>query len=212
MGAKISGVNMEHGNSAGAYDFDQLDDAMGELEAVVSASGYHGMVCGRMIGGNCVVAADWSDEAMDFIGLAPDTVASAELNALLELPRQVVAELSQQDFGFQLLLPPDTAPLPERAEALGQWCEGFLAGLVLAGQGQQQWDKLPAELVEGFNDLASIAQMGPADEDAERDLMELLEYVRLVVLSAYAELVSEDRTVVAGHATSSLFKGSNKLH
>ncbi len=203
---------MEHGSNVAGYDFDQLDDAMAELEAVVSASGYHGMVCGRMIGGNGVVAAAWPDEAMEFIGLAPGTVASAELNTLLDLPRHVVAELGQQDFGFQLLLPPDTAPLAERAEALGQWCEGFLAGLVLAGQDQQQWDKLPAELVEGFSDLASIAQMGPAEDDAERDLMELLEYVRLVVLSAYAELVSEDRTVVAAHVASSLFTGSNKLH
>ncbi len=203
---------MDNRNDIAQDDFDRVDDAMAELEAVVSTSAYHGMVCGKLIGNHCAIGADWSAQAKEFIGLAPDIDASPELGRLLDLPRQVVTALGRDDFGFQLLLPPDSAPLGERAAALAQWCEGFLAGLALAGQDQQHWDKLPAELLEGFDDLASIAQLATADDDAERDLIELVEYVRLVVLSAFTELVTKDATRVPAHSARALFPGSNKLH
>ncbi len=193
-------------------DFDRIDDAMAELEAVVSASAYHGMVCGKLIGNHGAMGPDWAALVMEFIGLAPDINPGAELSVLLDVPRQVIAALDREDFSFQLLLPSDSEPLAERAAALAQWCEGFLAGLALAGQSQQHWGKLPAELVEGFDDLAAIAQLGPADDDAERDLVELVEYVRLVVLSANAELAAKDSGDVPTHTARALFPGSNKLH
>ena len=39
----------------------------------------------------------------------------------------VKGELAGDDIAIVLLLPSDDAPLAERAVALGQWCQGFLA-------------------------------------------------------------------------------------
>lgn len=212
IGRKSLDAAMDNRDDFALDDFERLDEAMVELEAVVSTSAYHGMVCGMMIGNNGGPGAGWSSQAMEFIGLAPGTGASNALGLVLELPKEVLDSLEREDFGFQLMLPADSVPLAERAAALAQWCEGFLAGLALAGQDQQHWDDLPAELVEGFDDLVAIAQLGAADDDAERDLVELVEYVRLVVLSAHSELVAKDRTEKPEHAATPLFRGSNKIH
>jgi hypothetical protein len=194
------------------YDFDLLADEMDELGCVVSAADYHGMVCGRLIGNHCVQGRGWREQAIEYLGVPAELEDSPDLQRLLGLAQQVVAELGQHDFGFQLLLPPDSCAIRLRAQALGQWCAGFLSGLALAGQDAGRWAQMPAELAEGLNDLASIAQIEAGEDDAESDFMELCEYVRMVVLSAFAELVDADAVQAPAHSTSGLFQGDNKLH
>ena len=208
---------MDHSAQASNFDYDyeRLADDMDELDCIVSAAEYHGMVSGRLIGGNTSHGRDWREQSLEFLGLAPDQPDSADLRRLWALPQQVAAELALEDFSFQLFLPPDNFDLDLRAEELARWCEGFLAGLALAGQDQQRWSALPAELLDGLSDLAAIAQLETEDNDSDNDYTELSEYVRMVALNTHAELAQRDNASGGDkpvHGASGFFQGDHKIH
>ena len=85
-----------------------------------------------------------------------------------------------------VMLPDDEQPLLQRAQAMGQWCQGFLTGFGLTAGDRA----LSGEAVEVLEDLASIAQVEEAleeSEDGESDFMEVMEYLRVAPLLLFAE-------------------------
>jgi uncharacterized protein YgfB (UPF0149 family) len=89
-----------------------------------------------------------------------------------------------------LLLPGEEAALPERADALGSWCQGFLLGLSLGGV--QDIGKLPGDAAEVVRDMVELSRAGSyelsgSDED-ENAYAELLEYVRTGALLVNEEM------------------------
>ncbi len=90
------------------------------------------------------------------------------------------------------MLPPDSAGIEEKVEALSLWCQGFLAGLGDAGLNDDM--SLSEDLVEALRDLAAIAQVGVEGEtgeeagEEESDLVELQEYVRVAAILVFTEL------------------------
>ena len=90
------------------------------------------------------------------------------------------------------MLPADTAPMSERTDALGSWVESFLGGLGLGGVGDVP--ALSDEAREAMEDLAEIARLEreeAEDEALEAALIEVQEYLRVVVQLLYAELSGE---------------------
>ncbi|MCU7959991.1 MAG: UPF0149 family protein [gamma proteobacterium symbiont of Bathyaustriella thionipta] len=113
-------------------------------------------------------------------------VLAAECASELRLWFQVVEKALQDDsFSFTLFLPPDEEPLLERARALKEWVEGYLYGLGLGGK-----KALPQgdDIREGLRDLSDLTRMDidalkeETDESNEAALMQLSEYVRLLVM------------------------------
>jgi uncharacterized protein YgfB (UPF0149 family) len=85
-------------------------------------------------------------------------------------------------------LPSDDRPLPERAEALVDWCRGFLGGFGLAGT--EAHAKLSEEAQEILRDLGSIAaaQLDFGEEGDDEDaLIEVHEFVRVGAMLLFAE-------------------------
>jgi uncharacterized protein len=108
-------------------------------------------------------------------------------NALIGLQEMVKGELTSDDMTVVLLLPSDDAPLTERAVALGQWCQGFLAGF---GLNSRDSSALSTEATEVLQDLAAIAQVQDAleeSDDGESDYMEVMEYLRVAPLLLFTE-------------------------
>jgi len=97
-----------------------------------------------------------------------------------------VQQLADEDMGFTLWLPDDDEPLEERTICLAHWCLGFLAGLASGGQ----FEALSDEAGEAMEDLQQIATAEltaseHSEEDSEDDeaaLVEIIEYVRVVIL------------------------------
>lgn len=164
--------------------------AYAAFAALLASSGYsvspaelHGLLVGRSCAGMGFEPESWLDDARDLLGSEPqDNVRQA----LLGLQEMVKGELAGGEFAVLLLLPNDDAPLAERADALGQWCQGFLSGFGLAPREQA----LSAEAMEVLQDLAAIAQVQSAldeSEDGESDYMEVMEYLRVAPLLLFAE-------------------------
>ncbi len=125
----------------------------------------------------------WLEDAAELLG---DSLPDNLRQALIGLQEMVRGELTGADMTVVVMLPPDEAELPERAAALGEWCQGFLDGfgMIIGDQA------LSAEAMEVLQDLASIAQVQSAleeSEDGESDYMEVMEYLRVAPLLLFTE-------------------------
>lgn len=111
------------------------------------------------------------------------------------LQEMVNREFTDGSVTVTLLLPLDDEPLTLRITALVDWAHGFLTGFGLV----KQTAKLPAEVVEILEDLASITQLEPAiaTEDearSEGDYMELVEFLKVAPLLTATELKNQPTT------------------
>lgn len=171
--------------------YDELDDAVVRLQLSVEASDLHGSLCGFLAGGGQIgkqslIAALHLDAEV----ATPSTAGQAVLDQLV---KQTEAELADPELGFEPMLPADDRPLPERAEALVDWCRGFLGGFGLAGAAAH--GKLSEEAQEILRDLSTIASSSfdfgdeAEDEDA---LIEVHEFVRMGAMLLFAECARRD--------------------
>jgi uncharacterized protein YgfB (UPF0149 family) len=149
----------------------------------VSPAELHGLLLGRSCAGAGFEVEPWLTDAADLLAApAEDNVRQA----LIGLQEMVKGELTSDDMTVVLLVPSDESPLPERAAALGEWCQGFLAGFGLTARDTA----LSTEAMEVLQDLAAIAQVQDAleeSEDGETDYMEVMEYLRVAPLLLYTE-------------------------
>ncbi len=109
------------------------------------------------------------------------------LNALRDVTHE---QLSSPDGGFHLPFPDDDTPLAIRAQALGEWCEGFLYGL--ASKGTLDLKKVSPDVREVVEDLAQFTRAafdeGSDNEIEETAYAELVEYVRVGAQLVFVEL------------------------
>lgn len=166
-----------------ALAYDELEDLLLRIRAGVGAAELHGALAGFHCGGGRTQAERFGDAlALDGIQEALSGIG-AEAEDLRRLQRTTLAALADADDGFTPLLPEDEAALAQRADALVQWCRGFLGGIGLANPRAR--GELSEEAEEAIADLGRIAaselsvEEGEADEDA---YAEVLEFVRVAAM------------------------------
>ena len=151
----------------------------------VSPAELHGLLLGRSAAGAGFDHDGWLADAKELFQ-SENEISDNVRNALIGLQEMVKGELTGDDMTVVLLLPTDDAPLTERAIALGEWCQGFLAGFGL----NYRDNALSLEGKEVLNDLAAISQVQDAleeSEDGESDYMEVMEYLRVAPLLLFTE-------------------------
>lgn len=178
-------------------NYEQVAELLQQSQAAASTSECHGLLCGLLCSGKQLTnsPAQWARSVMaEMAGqITQDAVQS---NVLVDLFAVTKSKIENMDFDFQILLPHDDVDIAQRAEELGCWCQGFMAGLGLGGF---QWDNddPDSEIGEALNCIAGIANIDHMNlgmsEDDEAAYMEVTEYLRLAVLSIYAERVGETK-------------------
>ncbi|MCG8908663.1 MULTISPECIES: UPF0149 family protein [Pseudomonas] len=156
---------------------------LAEAALPISPAELHGHLLGRVCAGSGFDQGEWLQAAGELLGGEPGERLGAALGGLLGMVQQ---DFSQGEMAVVLMLPNDDAPLAERATALGQWCQGFLAGFGLALRSPSLSD----EADEVLQDIAAIAQVGgqlEESEDGEADYMEVQEYLRVAPLLLFSE-------------------------
>jgi len=205
---------MDNASDRNPPDYDHLSDDFYALKCVVTPAEYHGLVAGRLVVARLVRGPHWDDQNLEYLGL-PLTARGSGVERILGLSEQTAAELEANDFSFRMLLPGDDLELAARVEALGNWCQGFLVGLALGGLDQPAWSSLQPDLAEGLLDMAAVAQIEVDDQGTEDDYEHLCEYVRMVVLNVYAELMLAEGDAAAAppaNVVAGLFGGRGRLH
>lgn len=166
------------------------DIALASLHAGLGAdpSELHGALCGWLSGGG-EDTANWPARV-----LADDALPAPEPDSPLQALRSAtVTQLEDRGFGFELLLPELEESVSARADALFEWCRGFLGGFGLAAGANPP---LSEEAEEALQDLAKLAQAAPesGDDDEDEDaLAEIEEFVRVAVLLLHGDCVLAPR-------------------
>ncbi|MEK7990924.1 MAG: UPF0149 family protein [Thiotrichaceae bacterium] len=164
-----------------------LNQALLDVGAAMDVSETHGLLTGLA----CFL--DDNDKITQFLSqqvlgdeAVSDQLAEQSFEQLSALTEKTLADLNNPDYPFQPLLPDHDKPLSERVQAIGGWSEGFLYGVGLALANQE----IAEETQELLNDFAKIARIAvvedeQATEKDEKDYAELVEYIRIGVLSLY---------------------------
>jgi len=183
-----------------SINFDAISIAVGQSPLFNGASYAHGWICAMICAGRKLNGSSWMALLLDLNSRQDDTeIRNRQL--LLDLYHQSSQQLHHLSFDFEMLLPADETTLGTRAEALTNWCEGFLEGLHLAGV------KLEAD------DFAEIAKLDhskiEACETDEAAFAHLVEHIRMSVLLIYIIMTAkQNRNKFAGTVT----EGGNWVH
>ncbi|HUF73583.1 MAG TPA: UPF0149 family protein [Gammaproteobacteria bacterium] len=180
-------------------DYRDLADLLHRSGAPLPLAELHGGLCGVICASGRQAASSWLDSLLDDCTADADTLS--RLASRLEvLGKDTWQALSGLTLEFCPLLPGDEAGVDQRAEALGLWCHGFLAGLVIGGVDLAGGtETLSAELDELVRDFAEISRAGADREEIEDpelgdgSLTELVEFVRVGTQFVFEGLVPDSR-------------------
>ncbi|NIP73444.1 MAG: UPF0149 family protein [Gammaproteobacteria bacterium] len=183
---------------AHAVEYDALASALQRAGAPAGAAESHGLLCGILCAGGEVDRGVWLTEVL---GGPPDDAyspARESVQLLDHVCERTLEQIHEGQMAFQLLLPPDERSLSERAAALRDWCQGFLAGFALGGRGHR--DALPGDVQELLSDLVEFTkaetEVAEDSEDEEDAYAQLVEYVRVGAMLIFEELARGDRPLL----------------
>ena len=105
-----------------------------------------------------------------------------------------MSAIVDSDYAFRLLLPDDDDALEERLRSFSNWITGFISGFT---EGmtvtQAAGSAIQPEVADVLKDFATIAQVETdlqETEEAERQLEELVDYVRLAAISIVQDAIN----------------------
>lgn len=189
-------------------DHNELDAALRRCGSTWNAGQAHGLLCSRLALAGADGASRWLAQVL--ADTDPDNSLRTECEALLDaLCTATWRQLAERQSEFMLLLPDDDDSVQVRAEAMGQWCEGFLHGLVSETHGDQLRERLAGEpLSDIIKDMLEITRGAAGDEaDDDNAFSELVEYLRVAAQLTYEELAE-----FRGPASTALRNESAILH
>ena len=166
------------------------ETAMAEFKSndtAIDAAEVHGMICGLLSGGMGHADAQWMT-ILSETGNEGKPFSPAMEQVLTDLFNQACQELIEGQFALTLLVPDEDAPINHRGMALVEWVQGFLAGF---GMQQNDLTQCSDDVKEALQDLPDIARMEEPmddDEESERALEEVIEYVRMTAMLCFGEL------------------------
>ena len=173
-------------------DHNELDAALRRCGSTWNAGQTHGLLCSRLALAGAEGASRWLAQVL--ADTDPENSLCTECQAMLEaLCTSTWQQLSERQSDFMLLLPDDDDSAQVRTEALGQWCEGFLHGLVSETPGDALRERLASDpLSDIIKDLLEITRATVGEEANEQAtdnaFAELVEYLRVAAQLTYEEL------------------------
>lgn len=168
-------------------EYDDLDEVLARADSQIPTAEVHGVMSGLLVAGVSNAMELVFNEILDEYDA--NNLAIKELQKALQKQfDEDEATINDDEASLEPMLPDDEAPMIDRVEALGQWCQGMMYGVGLVGERPDL--KQDQEIDELLRDIAAIANISTEidkDEDNEAALMELVEYLRagLMMLSDY---------------------------
>jgi len=176
--------------------YQDLNAALEQAHANVSASEAHGILCGFICADKEMTDDSWielilgSQQALQQV--SPQILEKNRV-LLLKLHEIALTKLQNIEFDFSLLLPDDDTALAPRSEALSHWCQGFIIAITRSGIVIENCVSEDAR--DALKHLLEISKLNPdaveiSDDEEERAYNEVMEYVRVAVLMVYTEIAN----------------------
>jgi len=177
-------------NTLPAITHAQLGEMLASLRVGVGPSDLHGSLTGYVCGGGGAGAGGW----LAALELETDPEVVLPHAALARLYQDCVAWFDDPELRFEPLLPETDSTLDARADALVEWCRGFLGGLGLAGaMARVRLSADASEILQDFGTIAGARFEYADEEEDENALAEVIEFIRVGVLLLHAELNTASR-------------------
>ena len=177
-------------------DWDEIADQLFNAGQTLNPSELHGVLVGLMGAG-----FDPDDEHH-----LEQTLASVEKAVGMQLQGELVDIVSRlnlatlsaivdTDYAFRVLLPDDDDSIEQRLRSFSNWVTGFISGYTEGMTVRQAAGlAIQPEVADVLKDFASIAQVETDQvetEEAERQLEELVDYVRLATISIVQDAINQ---------------------
>lgn len=167
--------------------FERLADFCLQQRCFQSPALFHGVLTGQLCGQEKLPRETWLVLFSQLLGEQVQLQA-ADRQLALELYDQTLDQLSSGQLDFEPLLPEAFYEVEERFTALVNWLQGFMKSLKAT---ELDTSQLSQEAKEGLDDLETLLaardQTPGSTEDNEKDLNELVEFVRLMAMMLYLE-------------------------
>ena len=190
-------------DALGAFEdmptWDDAADGLFNAGLTLNPSALHGAMAGLLGAGfsphseqhfSATVAALEKALAIELAGDLVDFVSRLSLATL--------SAIQDADYTFQPLLPADDGALDERLMSVSEWSRGFLSGFTQGiAQREASGEPIPGMTAEALKDMAAIAQVDPDEtdsEEAERQLEDVIEYLRFAAINIVNEAQSLQET------------------
>jgi hypothetical protein len=170
-----------------ALPYEELSTLLEQNSILTDAAEIHGIFCGMLSGGMPLESQDWKEPLADCVNQGESISKSVE-QQLTSLYNDTCQQLLETDFTFTLCLPDDSAPINERGQALINWVQGFMLGFGLRQADLTACSADVKEALEDFHDISRMDESMPEDEEAEKALFEVVEYVRVSCMLCFNEM------------------------
>lgn len=175
-------------------DFEQVNEAISPFPELESPAFIQGMLIGLLCGDNDLQEAVWVKKLIEEAQIK--SVKESFLKVLDEVFQETNKGLNGSGFELEFCIPDDNESLIFRAAMLGQLCEGVLYGLGLIGALNESEKDIPENVRELVDDLGQISRIDISElndakalgEQEESDFMELVEFVKVGILTINEEL------------------------
>ncbi|WP_114325718.1 UPF0149 family protein [Candidatus Colwellia aromaticivorans] len=184
----------EHSPQRSKLDFASTQAVITTENIQSHASEIHGVLTG-------LVCAGFTFEEQSYIGMLNDLFNNGEVfpdpvKAIIKkMYSELWADILDDDYAFQLMLPDDDDSIVERGHALGNWVQGFNLGFGLQQKNSPVTSSEVKEVLTDFAEIANLSDEMEEDEDTEQAYFEISEYVRISALLCFTELGSSPATV-----------------
>ncbi len=181
---------MNSGELEFSITYGHWSSLLNTFKALSEPAELQGLLLGSLCGQAQPSMTEWVSMAKEFMDVQPEPADAEDLSSLV-LALEAMYELAQraitdENYGLRLLLPEDECTLPQRIQSLSLWVQGFLYGVGSMGVDHEDKDGVIHETLE---DLRQIAQADDEVEQVEENevyYVQLVEYVRVLVLNMYA--------------------------
>ena len=168
-------------------DYDSVSNKLSQQGVIVDAAEVHGILCGMLCGGMSLTDQKWLEALSETINQG-DAFSDPTQHLLNSLFNQTCQQLLEPEFALNLLLPDDQAPINDRGAALINWVQGFMLGFGLHQRDLMQCSDDVKEALEDFSDISRMEEPMDADEESEKALLEVEEYVKISAILCFSEL------------------------
>jgi uncharacterized protein len=152
----------------------ELTGVLAALRLGVNPSDLHGSLTGYLCAGGLADAENW----LDRLELTPAEPAAVRDPALQAILAAGLAQFEREPTRVTPLLPAADTPLVQRADALVEWCRGFLGGFGLVGSTlRAQLSDNASEILADFGTIASSRleiDGGAGDEQAFGEVLDFV--------------------------------------
>ncbi|QJR79987.1 UPF0149 family protein [Alteromonas pelagimontana] len=168
-------------------DYDSVSNTLSQQGIVVDGAEVHGTLCGMLCGGMSLTDQKWLEILADTTNQG-EPFSEPVKQVMTTLFNQTCHQFLEAEFALQLMLPDDQTPINDRGMALIHWVQGFMLGFGLYQQDLMQCSDDVKEALEDFADISRMEEPMNEDEESERALYEVVEYVKISALLCFSEL------------------------